>query len=406
MYILNLDDLIEFEEEHTCLDFKSKEYNKDNVTDLIKDVMSMANSLDSNTKRIIIGVKHTPGEEKEFLGIEEISDQATLENIIQENIEPTINFRYFKHIFKGVNLGIIEISNNNDRPYMMKKDYGKGLKRGDAWIRKGSRQSRLGRPELDEIQRNKKSLVFDNKIIIGCGEELKKEIIIKKSKAKRDLLPSVVEKKHLEKLVKKLDNRYGSDNGVSKSNIIHSPERGFLFGEFNDDDKSIMAGKGFYNLPVYKTKEELLKDIENISDIYYDCDCYYIFEECSYKFNCMIYNDGLEFLEDVVIEMFFDKEIFLVSDKIYTKNDDSNPLYIKIKTPKNEYPQIKKLDDSVVAIASYDKIRHKTLTQIFKEDLRILIKPEVSLKETEIKYRISAKNLPNIFEGSIKVLIH
>lgn len=47
---MNLDDLIEFEEEHTCLDFKSKEYNKDNWTDLIKDIMSMANSLDSNLK--------------------------------------------------------------------------------------------------------------------------------------------------------------------------------------------------------------------------------------------------------------------------------------------------------------------------------------------------------------------
>lgn len=402
---MNLDDLIEFEEEHTCLDFKSKEYNKDNWTDLIKDVMSMANSLDSNTKRIIIGVKQKPGEEKEFLGVEEISDQATLENIIQENIEPTINFRYFKHDYKGETLGIIEIFDNNDRPYMMKKDYGKCLKRGDAWIRKGSRQSRMGRPELDEILRNKKNLVFDNKIIIGCGEELNKEIIINKSKAKRELLPSVLEKKRLEKLVEKLDVRYGSGNVVGKSNITHSPERGFFFDEFNDAKKSIISGKSYFNLPVYETKEELLKDIENIKFNYKERDNYYIFEECSYKFNCMIYNDGLEFLEDVVIEMLFDKEIFLVSEKIYAENDDSNPLYIKIKIPKYEYPQIKKKDDLIIAIASYDKIRHKTLTQVFKEDLRILIKPEVSLKETEIKYRISAKNLPDIVEGAIKVLI-
>lgn len=402
---MNLDDLIEFEEEHTCLDFKSKEYNKDNWTDLIKDVMSMANSLVSDTKRIVIGIKHTPGKEKKILGIQEISDQATLENIIQENIEPTINFRYFKHDYKGTTLGIIEIFDNNDRPYMMKKDYGKCLKRGDAWIRKGSRQSRMGRADIDEILKNKKNLLFDNKIIIGCGEELKKEIIIKKSKAKRELLPSVVEKKHLEKLVEKLDDRYGSGNDVGKSNITYSPERGFLFGEFNDADKSIIAGKSFFNLPVYETKEELLKDIENIKDDYEERDNYYIFEECSYKFNCIIYNDGLEFLEDVVIEMFFNEEVFLVSDKIYDKLDDSNPIQMKPYKPKHYYPKIERKDESVVAIASYDKIRHKTLTQVFKEDLRILINPEVSIKETEIKYRISAKNLPDLVEGSIKVLI-
>lgn len=408
---MNLDDLIEFEEEHTCLDFKSKEYNKDNWTDLIKDVMSMANSLDSNTKRIIIGVKQKPGEEKEFLGVEEISDQATLENIIQENIEPTINFRYFKHYFKGVNLGIIEIIDNNDRPYMMKKDYGKCLKRGDAWIRKGSRQSRMGRPELDEILDARRNIAFNNKISMGFGKNLKKEISISKNIEKLNNLPSKLQKEYLEELVSKLNERYGLTGDKEKGNdglqsLKAQPNVLGIFREFRDYDKSIITGYSqIGHMPIYKNKEKLLEDIANVEDNYYDDDCYYIYEEISKKFNCYIYNDSTQFLEDVIIKMYFDSDIFLVADKIYDKPRSANSIQVYMKMPNYNYPSV--FDDGkfIIAESNLNEIRHKTLTNVFIEDLRILVKPEVSLKETEIKYRISAKNLPDIVEGAIKVLI-
>lgn len=60
-YSLNLDDIIEYDEESTNLDFKKEEYKKADYTSLIKDVMSMANALNTETKRIIIGAKHKPG---------------------------------------------------------------------------------------------------------------------------------------------------------------------------------------------------------------------------------------------------------------------------------------------------------------------------------------------------------
>ena len=94
---LNIDDIIEYDEESTNLDFKKEEYHKSDYASLIKDISSMANALNSETKRIVIGIKHRPGEDKEFIGIEKLTDQATLENVIQENIEPNINFKYYSH---------------------------------------------------------------------------------------------------------------------------------------------------------------------------------------------------------------------------------------------------------------------------------------------------------------------
>lgn len=78
---MNLDNLIEHESEDTKLDFKAKEYGKNNF-ELIKDVMSMANSHTNEKKYIVIGVKDTPNEDGKIIGLEDISDQASLENII------------------------------------------------------------------------------------------------------------------------------------------------------------------------------------------------------------------------------------------------------------------------------------------------------------------------------------
>ena len=120
---MNLDDIIEYDEEGTNLDFKKEEYKKGNYESLIKDVMSMANAINTEPKRIVIGVEYVFGGKRDIIGLEELTDPAIFENIIQDNIEPTINFRYYPYEFNGKLLGVIEIIDNNDKPYMMKKDY-------------------------------------------------------------------------------------------------------------------------------------------------------------------------------------------------------------------------------------------------------------------------------------------
>lgn len=406
---LNLDDIIEYDEENTNLDFKKEEYYKNDYVSLLKDVSSMANALNIETKRIIIGIKHRPGEDKEFVGVEKLTDQATLENIIQENIEPNINFKYYPYKFKNVTLGIIEIYDNYDKPYMMRKDYAT-LKKGEMWIRKGSRQSRVIREDLDKMFDLRKKAAFDNKVAIGFGKELEKEITILKVKVPRETFPSEIKKRELEDLIKRIDERYNisaEENDKEPSVLAKFALDGMkLFGEFRDSDKSIRIGYDrFTKLPIYQNKEEILKNIEEIGDIYYDNDCYYLFEENSTKFNCQIYNDGTEFLEDVKIELFFDSNVFIVAEKIYEKPHGNPLLYNEINTSDYNYPSIYIDDNYIVAENYHNKIRHKTLTNFFDEDLRILIKQNIDVDDTEVKYKIGAKNLAHHIEGTLKILI-
>lgn len=406
---MNIDDIIENDGESTNLDFKKEEYKKSGYSSLIKDVLSMANALNPDIKRIILGVKHKPDGSKEFIGINNITDQATLENIIQDNIEPNVNFKYYTYNFKDVTLGIIEIANNDDKPYMMKKDY-QPLVKGDIWIRKGSRQSRATREDLDKMIDFKRKVAFKNKVTIGFGKQLKTEINLPRSNISKENLPSEIRKRELEGLIEKLDNRYNADKEKENSELtplekIASIGYG-LFGEFDDTNKSIRTGyNGFTNLPVYQNKEEILNEISNLKSIYYEDDCYYLFEENSIKFNCKIYNDGTEFLEDVKIELFFDSTVFVISQEIYEEPHSNNLLYQNVKVSNYNYPNVYADENCIVAEFCHDKIRHKTITDVFDEDLRVLVHPNIDIKGTEVKYKIGAKNLANPIEGSLKIVI-
>lgn len=404
---MNLDDIIEYDDEGTNLDFKKEEYKRENYTALLKDVMSMANALNTEYKRIIIGVKYTPGEEKIFCGLETISDQGTLENIIQENIEPNISFRYYPYTFKEMMLGVLEIFDNFDKPYMMKKDYGSGLKKGDAWIRKGSRQSRVIREDLDKMIKAKKTYAFENKVTVGFGKKLEKEITLSKTNIQNENFPSEVRKKELEVLLKRLDDRYNSKQKtfleIGNINSI------FKTTEFDDSKKSIRVDYNQFGWPTYKNREELQEEINVIQEQYQEDDLWYLYEKNAHKINCYIYNDGAEFLEDVKIELFFDVDVFDISPEIYEEPEANDPLFIKPNTnddnPTNDYPRVHEEESIIVVEEEHKQVRHKTLTAAFFEELRVLVMPNTETETSEVKYKISARNLAEHIEGSLFIHI-
>lgn len=63
---MDLDYLIKYESENTCLDFKVEEYGNNKIS-LLKDIMSMANA-NSMDKKSIIEVKAPPDSERQIIG--------------------------------------------------------------------------------------------------------------------------------------------------------------------------------------------------------------------------------------------------------------------------------------------------------------------------------------------------
>jgi hypothetical protein len=62
-------------------------------------------------------------------------------------------------------------------------------------------------------------------------------------------------------------------------------------------------------------------------------------------------------------------------------------------------------DGITIAEQEHNHIRHKEFTQVFLEDLRILPKPNAAIGVSEVRYKISARNLPSPIEDSIFINI-
>lgn len=158
------------------LDFKAEEYSKNNKEELIRDIMAMANAKHNGDKFIIIGIK-VRADVKEVVGIQSITDSSEYQELIHSNIEPEINFDYFPLEFEGKLLGIIRIYGNDNRPYMMKRDFG-GCKRGLCLIRKGSKKGLAARSDFDQFYSRKMGASFkapnssERKLSLRDGEVL------------------------------------------------------------------------------------------------------------------------------------------------------------------------------------------------------------------------------------------
>lgn len=145
---MELLDLIRYENESTYVDFKRSQY--ENKESFLKDIMAMANANTDISKRyIIIGVKHSPKGSREFFGIprDEFKYDADNQDLVRQNIEPEIKFIYKSFEFEEHLLGIFEISECEQRPYVMKKTQGK-LEQGACWLNDISRPTHLSEHDV------------------------------------------------------------------------------------------------------------------------------------------------------------------------------------------------------------------------------------------------------------------
>lgn len=161
---LNLNQLIEYSSESHTLDFKKIFYdlsNKYSKSEFLKDVVAFVNNLDDTDKMILIGIEEKDGVADTILGIDSIVDQAVLQQILDANIEPSINIEAFVQVYKSLKIGVIRLSGNVNRPYLFKKNFKlKESERakyriGDGYIRVGTSTRKMVRKDFDNIYKAK-----------------------------------------------------------------------------------------------------------------------------------------------------------------------------------------------------------------------------------------------------------
>lgn len=177
--------LIENESENTKLDFKLEQYpiEKGNIKkgEFLKDMCAFANLTSKEDKFIIIGAKEKNGVAVGFKPIDELHDQASYQQFLNQYIEPEINFEYNEIIHQGNRLAYFRIFNNEKRPYLFKKEYkdydtkGNQYRTGTGFVRTGTSTRELRREDFEKIyverlgaQDRREDIKF--KVILGTFE--------------------------------------------------------------------------------------------------------------------------------------------------------------------------------------------------------------------------------------------
>jgi hypothetical protein len=388
-----LDDIVQFENENTNLDFKAIQYKKNKYENFLKDVISMANAKSNDDKYIIIGVNHKPNGERDIIGInEEFVDEAIYQQIINENVEPELDFKYFPYELNNIKLGVFLIQNCLNPPYMLKKDFGK-LNKGDCFIRKGSHQTRVTRNDIDYF--------ISQKVAKG---NFKGSISLEFNDSKNKIL-----------ILKPVDNlELPSDNAANEIKEILKEKKeklknsdGFGIMMLNQD-MPMIGGTPYKNRSI----STLEKNLESVKETYQDDDLYYLFEKKANRINITITNNGDEYIEDSSIEIQLEKnEKFIIADSVYREPNNRSWIDMINYTPvgpswdEMHYPKVTESESHYTIFENVGDLKHKIPVDVFKVPIRFVAGNNCLNQEIVVKVKVFGKNLSKPLEDELKIII-
>ena len=142
----------------------------------------MANASVDGRRYIITGIEVDDKGQKNVHGVDrdDFSGNPAYQSLVTDYIEPPIRVTYQRVSFGGKHVGVYEIGNCQDRPYMMRMDQSEKLRRGDAYVRRQDTIVKMGRRQLQELfERKFHDSVSGDRIEIGFpGEIIHKEFRI------------------------------------------------------------------------------------------------------------------------------------------------------------------------------------------------------------------------------------
>ena len=141
--------------ESETLDFKSKQYlfaraNDEEKSELLKDIVAMANAWKSSDGYIVIGVEEQHERATGLCGADPTLGDSDVQQFVNSKTNRPISFRLQVLQHQGANLTIIHIDKNQKRPIYLLKNFGL-LEKAAVYIRRGSSTAIAAPDEIAEM---------------------------------------------------------------------------------------------------------------------------------------------------------------------------------------------------------------------------------------------------------------
>jgi hypothetical protein len=372
----------------TGVQFRKQKYGGGDIRSFLRDVLAMANASVDGPRYIVVGADFDSRGRRcvHSVDADDFTGKPSYQSLANEFIEPPVRIRYKPVSVDGKRVGVYEISDCQDRPYMMRIDYAETLRRGDAYIRSNDGAMKMGRRQLGELFALKfRDSVSAGDLEIGFpGEIIHKDLPLTTCNLAE--LPSAVASKKLDQLINVKKNSRSTGSTTVMARLTHAR----LFGA---DDPY-----------VNRSPEELLLEMNDLRVKYRDHDDHYLYESNGGRIQMVVYNQGDEPIIDASLSLALpNHNVFYVAEqlpKVPRKDGFANRKPDEIAT----YPSVTLKDSSVQITSKIGDIPVGEAIEIFGTPLRICAGKELNGKRFGIRYALHAQNLRAPAKGKLRLL--
>ena len=368
----------------TGVQFREGAYGRSGLRDFLRDVLALANAAVDGKRYLVTGISFDENNQRRVSGVdnEDFMGKPSYQSLVADYIEPPVHIKYQPVTLQRKTVGVFEISDCRDKPYMMRIDYSETLRRGDAYVRVNDNSITMGRRQLQLLFEKKfQESVPTNLIEVGFpGEIVHKNLDI----ATTDLssLPSAIAAAKLRQMA----DVYSSPSNHGSTTVLARLTHARLFGA----DSPYEA----------KSSTELQQEINDIEHKHRDSDERFLYGENGNDIQLVIYNQGDQPIEDASLSLVLpNHNAFFVAQKL------PGSLRAAAGTSTEaDYPVVNLKDDLIQVSARLGELPPNEPTFAFEIPLRICVGAQLRGRRLGIHYSVFGSNLSKPAKGKLRLV--
>ena len=367
--------------------FQRQPYGSKGVESFLRDVLAMANASVAGPRYIVIGTDIDSRGRKRVhpVSAKDFSGKPAYEALVNDYIEPPLRLRYKPVSVDGKQVGVFEIGDCQDRPYMMRIDCSETLRRGDAYMRLNDTAIKMGRRQLQSLFEKKfqDSMPAQNIEVGFAGEIIRKSLTLPSCDLSQ--LPSALAASKLEQLVKVQMDTKESGSTTVMARLVHAR----LYG--SDDPY------------VSRTPDELMQEMEQIRHKYWNQDSHFLFETNGQEIRIVVCNRGEEPIVDSSIALVLPKDNELYTADRLPKILRNEKFVDRTAEEQATYPTVSLHKKSIHITKKIGDIPVDRPTEAFGSPLRVCVGPGLIGRRFGIRYALHGQNLRSPATGTLRV---
>ncbi len=371
-----------------AVQFRKRAYGKGGIRDFLRDVLAMANVSADGHRYIVVGMDFDAEGKKRVHGVkrDDFGGKPAYAELVSDHIEPAVHVHYERVTHGDKQVGVFEIGDCDDRPYMMRVDHSETLRRGDAYLRVNDEAVKMGRRQLLTLfEQQFQESVSPASIEVGFpGEIIHKKL--KVPPCNFDKLPSAVAAAKLQELIDVKNQVHTSLVSTIVARLTHAR----LFGSDSPYEQ--------------RSVEELMAELQHLKSQYREHDDHFLFEQKATRLQLVVYNQGGEALRDVKYALLLPvHDELCIADQLPKLQRDGS-FAERAPRERSEYPTVTQRESAIRVAGSLDEIPAGEPVELLRSPLRICVGTALKGRRVGIQYQLNAANLRTPAKGTLRLL--